>query len=172
MAEKCTFAAKEVSYLGHRVTSEGLLPDPTLLKAIREIGTPKNATEVRSFLCLDGYYRRYVKNFATTTVPLHALTRKDASSTGVWSVSKPSTASRPSSPPAQSLPSRTLTYRSDCTPMPQPQASELSSLKYKKARSASFVVPRAPLTMLRRYTPPLSWSASPSYGPSPSSVLT
>ena len=36
--EKCTFAAKEVSYLGHRVTSEGLLPDPTLLAAIREIG--------------------------------------------------------------------------------------------------------------------------------------
>ena len=33
-SEKCTFAAKEVSYLGHRVTSEGLLPDPTLLKAI------------------------------------------------------------------------------------------------------------------------------------------
>ena len=36
-AEKCTFTAKEVSYLGHRVTSEGLLPDPTLLAAIREI---------------------------------------------------------------------------------------------------------------------------------------
>ena len=77
-AEKCTFAVKEVSYLGHRVTSEGLLPDPTLLKAIREIGTPKNATEVRSFLGLARYYRRYVKNFATIAGPLHALTRKDA----------------------------------------------------------------------------------------------
>ena len=77
-AEKCMFAAKEVSYLGHRVTSEGLLPDPTLLKAIREIGTPKNATEVRTFLGLAGYYRRYVKNFATIVGPLHALTRKDA----------------------------------------------------------------------------------------------
>ena len=77
-AEKCTFAAKEVCYLGHRVTSEGLLPDPTLLTAIREIGTPKNATEVRSFLGLAGYYRRYVKNFAAITGPLHALTRKDA----------------------------------------------------------------------------------------------
>ena len=39
-AEKCMFAAK-VSYLGHRVTSEGLLPDPTLLAAIREIGPPR-----------------------------------------------------------------------------------------------------------------------------------
>ena len=77
-AEKCTFAAKEVSYLSHRVTSEGLLPDPTLLAAIREIGPPKTATEVRSFLGLAGYYRRYVKNFAAIAGPLHAPTRKDA----------------------------------------------------------------------------------------------
>ena len=77
MPKKFTFAAKEVSYLGHWVTSEGLLPDPTLLKAIREIGIPKNATEVSSFLGLAGYYRRYVKNFATIAGPLHALTRKD-----------------------------------------------------------------------------------------------
>ena len=77
---------------------------------------------------------------------------KMRSSTGVRIVSKPSTTSKPSSPPAQSLPSRTLTSPSGCTPMPQPQASELSSLKYKKARSASFVVPRVPLTRLRRHT--------------------
>ena len=57
-AEKCTFAAKEVSYLGHSVTEEGLLPDPSLLAAIREIHPPKNATDVRSFLGLAGYYRR------------------------------------------------------------------------------------------------------------------
>ena len=63
-AEKCTFAAKEVSYLGHRVTEEGLLPDPSLLATIREINPPKNATEVRSFLGLSGYYRQYVKNFS------------------------------------------------------------------------------------------------------------
>ena len=77
-AEKCTFAAKEVSYLGHRVTEEGLLPDPLLLAAIREINPPKNATEVRSFLGLAGYYRRYVKNFAAIAGPLRALTQKDA----------------------------------------------------------------------------------------------
>ena len=76
-AEKCTFAAKEVSYLGQRVASEGLLPDPTLLTAIQEIGTPKNATEVRSLLGLAGYYWRYVKNFTAIAGPLHALTRKD-----------------------------------------------------------------------------------------------
>ena len=171
-AEKCTFAAKEVSYLGHRVTSEGLLPDPTLLKAIREIGTPKNATEVRSFLGLAGYYRRYVKNFTTIVGPLHSLTRKDEVYHWSPECHQAFDRLRPSSPPAQSLPSRTLTYPSGCTPTPQPQASELSSLKYKKARSASFVVPRAPLTKLRRHTPPLSWSASPSYGLSPHSALT
>ena len=77
-ADKCTFAAREVSYLGHRVTEEGLLPDPSMLAAIREISPPKNATEVRSFLGLAGYHRRYVKNFAAIVGPLHALTRKDA----------------------------------------------------------------------------------------------
>ena len=77
-ATKCTFAAKEVSYLGHRVTEEGLLPDPSLLAAIRDIPPPKTATEVRSFLGLAGYYRRYVKGFAAIAAPLHALTRKDA----------------------------------------------------------------------------------------------
>ena len=77
-AKKCTFAAKEVSYLGHRFTAEGLLPDPSLLAAIREIGPAKTATEVHSFLGLAGYYRHYVKNFAAIAGPLHALTRKDA----------------------------------------------------------------------------------------------
>ena len=77
-AEKCTFAVKEVNYLGHRVTEEGLLPDSSLLAAIREIPPPKTPTEVRSFLGLAGYYRRYVKGFAAIAAPLHALTQKDA----------------------------------------------------------------------------------------------
>ena len=77
-ADKCTFAAKEVNYLGHRVTEEGLLPDSSLLAAIREIPPPRTATEVLSFLGLAGYYRHYVKNFAAIAAPLHALTRKDA----------------------------------------------------------------------------------------------
>ena len=76
--EKCTFAAKEVSYLGHRVTEESLLPDPSLQTAIREIQPTKNATEVRFFLGLEGYYRQYIKNFTAIAGPLHALTRKDA----------------------------------------------------------------------------------------------
>ena len=77
-ADKCTFAAKEVNYLGHRVTEEGLLPDSSLLAAIREIPPPKTPTEVRSFLGLASYYRCYVKGFAAIAAPLHALTRKEA----------------------------------------------------------------------------------------------
>ena len=77
-ADNCTFAAKEVNYLGHQVTEEGLLPDSLLLAAIREIPPPKTATEVRSFLGLAGYYQRYVKGFAAIAAPLHALMRKDA----------------------------------------------------------------------------------------------
>ena len=76
--DKCTFTAKEVNYLGHRVTEEGLLPDSSLLVAIREILPPKTATEIRSFLGLAGYYLRYVKRFAAIAAPLHALTQKDA----------------------------------------------------------------------------------------------
>ena len=76
-ADKCTFMAREVSYLGHRVAEEGLLPDPSLLATIREISPPQNATEVRSFLGLAGYYQHYVKNFAAIARPLHALTWKN-----------------------------------------------------------------------------------------------
>ena len=90
-AEKCAFAAKVVSYLGHRVTEQVLLPDPALLAAIREILPLKTTTEVRSFLGLAGYYRRYVKNFAAITSPLRALTRKDAVFIGALTARMPST---------------------------------------------------------------------------------
>ena len=76
-AMKCMLAAAEVSYLGHRETRARLLLDPALLKAIREIPTPQNVKEVRSFLGLASYYRRYVRRFVTIAAPLHALTKKD-----------------------------------------------------------------------------------------------
>ena len=60
------------------MTEEGLLPDPSLLAAIRDIPPLTTATEVRSFLGLAGYYRRYVKGFAAIAAPLHLLTRKDS----------------------------------------------------------------------------------------------
>ena len=143
-AEKCTFAAKEVSYLGHRVRKEGLLPDSALLAAIREIPPPKTATEVCSFLGLAGYYRRYVKNFAAIAGPLHALTRKDA--VFYWSADCQTAFDR-------------LKTLFGYTPTSRPQASAQSWRKSATARSASSAVLCDPSTMLRKPIPPPSWNA-------------
>ena len=171
-AEKCTFAAKEVSYLGHRVTGEGLLPDPALLAAIREIHPPKNATEVRSFLALAGYYRRYVKNFAAIAGPLHALTRKDA--VFHWSSECQDAFDRLktllTTSPIIAFP--TSAYLSVSIRTRRLQASARFTLKSRKAKNVSSAVHLAPSTKQRKPTPPLRWNASPLFGPLQNSVHT
>ncbi|KAL2224565.1 UNVERIFIED_CONTAM: Retrovirus-related Pol polyprotein from transposon opus [Sesamum indicum] len=57
---KCEFWVNQVVFLGHVVSGDGVMPDPSKVKAIMEWRGPKNATEVRSFLGLAGYYRRFV----------------------------------------------------------------------------------------------------------------
>ena len=171
-ANKCTFAAKEVSYLGHRVTEEGLLPDPSLLAAIREISPPKNATEVRSFLGLAGYYQRYVKNFAAIAGPLHALTRKDAVFHWGPDCQDAFDHLKTLSPPVPSLSYLTSASHFGCKPTCQTQASAQSLLKSGKARSTSSAARHAPSTKPKKHIPPPNWSDSPSSGPSQSSDLT
>ena len=74
--EKCNFALNEVGYLGFRVSSEGIKPDPCKIDKVKEFPVPKNCKELKSFLGLANYYRQFIKNFAKTAEPLNKLTRK------------------------------------------------------------------------------------------------
>ena len=74
---KCEFWLRKVSFLGHIVSSEGISVDPTKVEAISTRAIPRNASEVRSFLGLAGYYRRFVRDFSKIARPLTQLTRKD-----------------------------------------------------------------------------------------------
>ena len=74
---KCTFGQKEVAFLGHIVSDQGIAPDPTKVAAITNWPTPRNRKEVQQFLGLGNYYRRFIQDFATIAKPLHRLTEKD-----------------------------------------------------------------------------------------------
>ena len=67
----------QVTYLGHLFTGSGVTPDREKVKAVEEWPIPQNATEVRQFLGLASYYRRFIQNFADVAAPLHNLTQKD-----------------------------------------------------------------------------------------------
>lgn len=73
---KCTLFASQVQYLGHVISTEGVTADPSKVEAIRTWPVPKTQTEVRSFLGLASYYRRFIQGFAEIARPLHRLTEK------------------------------------------------------------------------------------------------
>ena len=60
---KCEFWLKEVSFLGHVISDEGIAVDPSEVEAVSQWETPKSVTEIRSFLGLAGYYRRLLRGF-------------------------------------------------------------------------------------------------------------
>ncbi|OMO58913.1 reverse transcriptase [Corchorus capsularis] len=76
--KKCEFWLDSVAFLGHVVSKDGISVDPEKVKAIVEWSRPTNATEVRSFLGLAGYYRRFVEGFSSIAMPMTKLTRKGA----------------------------------------------------------------------------------------------
>ena len=73
---KCEFFRQKAPFLGHIVSREGIQADPEKTSTVNRYPIPKNATEVKSFLGLCSYYRRYVQDFAKLARPLHQLTEK------------------------------------------------------------------------------------------------
>lgn len=74
---KCEFWLEQVAFLGHIISREGLSVDPSKIEAVVQWERPKNVTEIRSFLGLAGYYRRFVQGFSSIASPLTKLTRKN-----------------------------------------------------------------------------------------------
>lgn len=76
--EKCKFLRKEVVYLGHLISQDGIRPDPNKTAAVSGFPRPKNQKGVRSFLGLISFYRRMVDHFGSLSKPLTSLLKKDS----------------------------------------------------------------------------------------------
>lgn len=76
--QKCKFFRTEVTYLGHNITDQGILPDSSKFDSIKNYPIPNNADEVRRFVAFCNYYRKFVPHFATMAHPLNQLLKKNA----------------------------------------------------------------------------------------------
>ena len=79
---KCQLGLHKVHYLGHVFSESGMSPDKEKIAVIKDWPIPKTVTEIRQFLGLASYYRRYIHQFPDIATPLHYLTEKTA--TFVW----------------------------------------------------------------------------------------
>ena len=70
---KCVFLAPSVTYLGHRIDAQGLHPVEEKVKAVQGVPTPKNVTELKSYLGMLSYYSKFLPNLSTELAPLHKL---------------------------------------------------------------------------------------------------
>ena len=73
---KCSFSSKEIQYLCHILSTTGIRPLPSKTHIIQHMNPPKTPKQVRAFLGLVGYYRKFIKGFAKITKPLTLLTRQ------------------------------------------------------------------------------------------------
>ena len=74
---KCNFLKKHIQYLGHIISGEGIAPVQEKLESIQNMLPPRNSKEVKQFLGLIGYYRKFVPHFSDLARPLNALTWKE-----------------------------------------------------------------------------------------------
>ena len=73
---KCDFFKDKIQSLGHVVTKEGILVDPEKIKAIEDWPVPKDVTDVRYFMGINGYYRRFIEGFSKIVNPITSLQKK------------------------------------------------------------------------------------------------
>ena len=81
---KCSFAQTEIKYLGHIVSSEGIAPDQEKIDAISSYPIPRKLKDLRAFLGLSGYYRKFIRNYAKIATPLYSLTKKNTEF--IWTI--------------------------------------------------------------------------------------
>ena len=81
---KCWFLQPKVQFLGHVVSTEGIMPDPSKTDQVKEWPVPTSVKETQQFLGLASYYRRFIKGFASIASPLHKLTERQSQSRFQW----------------------------------------------------------------------------------------
>ena len=76
---KCYFYCQQVQFLGHVISGKGIATDPEKIKSVKNFPPPTSVTDIRYFLGLCSYYRRFIKDFSKIAAPLSQLTHKDVS---------------------------------------------------------------------------------------------